>query len=138
MARTFIDTNVLAYLFDDRSPAKQAKAEEVLLGGGDFVLSTQVMLELSVVLTRKFDPPLSAAEGEQVLAGLARWEVVSSDAELVLQAARTAAEHQLSIWDAMVLTAARFAGCDELLTEDLADGASIRGVRIVNPFAQLS
>lgn len=135
MPRVFLDTNVLAYLFDDRAPDKQARAEEILHGGHDLVLSTQVMLELYSVLTRKFSPPLSAEEGERVLTSLQRFDVVPADADVVVRAARTAAEHQLSIWDAMVLEAARLGGCAQLWTEDLSDGAELRGVRIVNPFA---
>lgn len=134
MSKVFLDTNVLAYLFDDRSPAKQARAEEILQSGRELVLSTQVMLELYSVLTRKFDPPLSPAEGEQVLRRLRRLEVVAADAALVLRAARTVTEHRLSIWDAMVLEAAHLGGCSELWTEDLSDGVELRGVRIVNPF----
>ena len=134
MARVFLDTNVLGYLFDDRFPAKQSRAEEVLQSGHDLVLSTQVMLELYSVLTRKFDPPLTAGDAERVLAGLQRFDVVPADGALVIRAARTVAEHQLSIWDAMALEAARLGGCAELWTEDLSPGAELRGVRIVNPF----
>lgn len=50
------------------------------------------------------------------------------------RAARTADEHALSIFDAMVLEAAVLAGCSELWTEDLSHGSSLRGVRVVNPF----
>ena len=64
VTRAFLDTNVLASLFDSRSPAKQAKAEELLRTGHESVLSTQVMLELHSVLTRTFDPPLTGAEAE--------------------------------------------------------------------------
>ena len=134
VAGVFPDTNVLAYLFDDHSPIKQARAEEVLGSDHSFVVSTQVMLELFSVLTRKFSPPLSNGEAEQVLSQLSRWEVVSADAELVLQAVRTCAEHQISIWDAMIVEAARLAGCRELWTEDLSDGTQLRGVKVLNPF----
>ena len=89
MARVFVDTDVLAYLFDDRDATKQARAEEALRRGDD----------------------------------------------LVLTAARTASEHQLSIWDAMVVEAARLGGCTELWTEDLQTGGEIRGAQIVNPLA---
>ena len=134
MNRVFLDTNVLAYLFDDMSPAKQARSEEILQSGHELVLSTQVMLELYSVLTRKFDPPLSPAEGEQVLRSLQRLNVVTADAALVLRAARTVGEHQLSIRDAMVGEAARLGGCSKLWTEALSHGVELRGVRIVNPF----
>jgi len=41
---------------------------------------------------------------------------------------------QLSLWDAMIIEAARQAGCDRVLTEDLSDGQVVSGVRIENPF----
>jgi predicted nucleic acid-binding protein len=34
----------------------------------------------------------------------------------------------------MIVEAARVAGCDTVLTEDLSAGAVIRGVRVENPF----
>lgn len=135
VTRVFLDTNVLAYLFDNREPKKRLRAQQVLLRERDLVVSTQVMLELFAILTRKFDPPLSAAEGERVLRSLQKFEVVTADANLVLRAARTVTEQQLSIWDAMVLEAAHSGGCAELWSEDFSAGAKLRGVQIVNPFA---
>jgi predicted nucleic acid-binding protein len=41
---------------------------------------------------------------------------------------------QLSHWDALMVVAARQAGCDRLLTEDLSGGASYDGLRVKNPF----
>ncbi|MDO5672048.1 MAG: PIN domain-containing protein [Actinomycetaceae bacterium] len=134
MTRVFVDTNVLAYLFDGRSPKKQARAQEILLSGNPLVVSTQVMLELYSVITRKFNPPLSPADGEKVLANLRQWEVINTDADLVVSAARTVTQHQLSIWDAMILEAANISGCLELWSEDLTHGSTLRGVKIVNPF----
>ena len=134
MASVFLDTNVLAYLFDNNAAEKQQVAQRVIQSGQRFVISTQVMLELHSVLTCKFAPPLPAPEAAQVLAALGRFDVVAADADLVLRAAHTVVEHQLSIWDAMILEAARLAGCSEVWTEDLASGATIRGVKVINPF----
>jgi predicted nucleic acid-binding protein len=134
VTRAFVDTNVLAYLFDSRTPDKQARAEQILRGGDDLVLSTQVMLELHSVLTRKFAPPLPPADATAVLMELQRFEIVVTDADLVVAASRTVTSHQMSIWDAAIVEAARLGQCDELWSEDFTDGAIIRGVRIVNPF----
>jgi predicted nucleic acid-binding protein len=41
---------------------------------------------------------------------------------------------QLSYWDAAIIEAARVAGCDEVLSEDLDDGQDYAGVRVTNPF----
>lgn len=132
---TFLDTNVLAYQFDQGQPAKQARARDTLVRyAADAVISIQVLIELHVVLTRKLGR--SRAQAGRVLDAI-DLDVVPATAGLVRRAARTADQHQLSIFDAMVLEAAVFAGCDQLLTEDLADESTLRGVRIVNPFRGL-
>ena len=53
---------------------------------------------------------------------------------LVLRAIDTAGQHRVSVWDAMVIEAAAEAACDQLWSEDLAHGRTVRGVRVVNPF----
>ena len=130
--RVFLDTNVLAYQFDNSQPSKQRRARAVFLEVAPVaVISTQVMIELHAVLTRKLG--VTKENAEDVLMAL-DIETVRADRSLVLAAAHTATEHQISMWDALILEAAVAAGCAELLTEDLANGSTLRGVTIVNPF----
>jgi len=136
-ADTFIDTNVLAYGFDDESPDKQAIARE-LIASADFVISTQVLGELYVTLTRKLVRKVPADVAHQALIELQALDVVPITAGLVLAATETSVRWQLSYWDSLIIEAAAKAGCITLLTEDLNDQAVINGVRIVNPFASLS
>lgn len=135
MPEIFLDTNVLAYLYDDGEPSKQIAAARLLQRPGHrFTVSTQVLSELHSVLTRKFRPPVGLDDAQVVVARLAQLPCVTTDADLVVRAATTARDHQLSIWDAMVVEAAAEAGCTELWTEDLATGSTLRGVTIVDPF----
>lgn len=134
MTSVFVDTNVIAYRFDVSEPIKRERAIAVLDSDRGFVVSTQVMLEVHSVLTRKLHPPLSPAMARSVLDRLAELPVVTADARLVCRAAATSEEHQLSIWDAMIVEAAAEAGCAELWSEDLSADSVIKGVRIVNPF----
>jgi predicted nucleic acid-binding protein len=46
----------------------------------------------------------------------------------------TAAVGQASYWDALLVATAAEAGCTIILTEDLADGSVMHGIRIMNPF----
>ena len=131
--KVFLDTNVLAYRYDDRDPAKRDRAE----GIPDEVtsrpwISTQVLIELHNVLTRALG--FTREEAQEVIESNG-YHVQVADAALVYDAAATAIQHQLRIYDAMILEAAVRAGCDELWTEDFSAGATLRGVRIVNPFA---
>jgi predicted nucleic acid-binding protein len=132
--RVFVDTNILAYDLDAGSPDKQRRAREALARPDhEFVISTQVLLELYVVLTRKLRPSLPDRAAAEVVSSLCRLPVVGTDAALVQRAIALSTRHQLSVWDALIVTAAREAGCEELWTEDLSTGAELRGVRIVNP-----
>ena len=135
MADTFLDTNVLVYAFDSADDAKRERALTVLAEHPDAVISTQVLLEWFTIVTRKLTPTLPLADAVTAMGVLARLDVVPADADLALRAARTSVEAQLSIWDAMVIEAAAIAGCGTILTEDLNDGQVIRGVKVINPFA---
>lgn len=133
----FFDTNVLVYLFDSASPERQGRARDVFSKRAqrdEVVLSTQVLQEFYVTVTRKLAPPLSADEAERLVRDFAAFPVVSTDAPLVGAAIALSRRHQLSLWDAMIVVAARAGGATELLTEDLQHGQVLEGVRIVNPF----
>jgi predicted nucleic acid-binding protein len=134
-ARAFLDTNVLVYLYDEGEPAKRARAREVVADPSIMpVISAQVLGEFFVTVTRKLATSLDPATAGQAVAVLRELPVAAIDSDLVSAAVATSIAHQLSYWDALILETARFANCEVLLTEDLAGGTVLRGVRIENPF----
>ena len=136
-ARTFVDTNVLAYAHDASDPAEQAIAREVLeelWADRSGVLSTQVLQEFYVVATRKFDPPLARAAAREILALYSTWTVVAVDVALILDATALEEAAQLSFWDALIVEAARRAGATRLVSEDFGAGRIFGETAIVNPF----
>jgi predicted nucleic acid-binding protein len=66
----------------------------------------------------------------------ARFDVVAASVASLKAALALRTMHQLSLWDALIVQAARDSGCSVLLTEDLATGATLAGVRIVDPFRE--
>lgn len=135
--RTFLDTNVLVYVFDADAPSKQERARGILVAAarsGLGVVSTQVLQEFYVAVTRKLGRPLSHADAEQAVRGLAELPVASVDTSTVLTAVGRAGGHQLSLWDALIVQTAIESGSTRLFTEDLQDGRVFDGVRIENPF----
>lgn len=135
MARSFLDTNVLVYADDADADGKRTKAQALLLSAlatGDAVISTQVLQEYFSVATRKLSVPAEAAQKKvEVLAALV---AVTIDADHIVDSIKLHRLYDLSFWDALVVHAARRAGCDRLMTEDLQSGRRIEGVEIVNPF----
>jgi len=45
-------------------------------------------------------------------------------------------ECRIGFWDALIIAAARKAGADRILSEDLNAGQVIAGVRVENPFSK--
>lgn len=133
--RVFIDTNILIYRFDGRDPEKQATAAALLADDElDIVISTQVLSEFFAVVTRKLKPPMPIDSAIAAVEALSELEVLPVTRNLVLDATRTARDHQLSYWDALILESASRSGAAELITEDLSHGSTLRGVTIRNPF----
>jgi predicted nucleic acid-binding protein len=133
----FVDTNVVVYAFDDDEPDKQAQARELLSDSALelLVVSSQVLAEFFVTVTRKLARPLDPDTARRAVAELSELPVVSTDAALVLAGIDLAGRHQLSMWDGLIVQAAIVGGCQTLFTEDLHDGAVLDGVRVRNPFA---
>ena len=133
----FFDTNVLVYLYDTDSPQKQDKAKALLEehgGSGKAFLSTQVLQEFYVNVSRKFVRQLSHEEALQATENLSRLPVVQVDVSLILRAISLGKQLQVSFWDSLIIQAALNARCQRLLTEDLQHGRVIGDLRIENPF----
>lgn len=136
-ARAFVDTNVLVYAFDTAEPVRRARAVDLLEQlAGSFALSTQVLGEFYVTVTRKLSNPLSPEDAAEAVAALAPRATIAIETVLVQTAIRTSVAEQISYWDSLIVEAAASAGCERVLTEDLNDGQIISGVRIENPFAR--
>jgi predicted nucleic acid-binding protein len=132
----FFDTNVLVYVFDRAEPRKQAAAQELVtehMTARDMVLSTQVLQELYVTLTRK--KRLGAVDALEVVTTFAQERIVPASADTVLRGLALSQERQLSPWDGLILQAALDAGCTTLFSEDFQTGARFGELTVVNPFA---
>lgn len=131
MSAEFADTNVVLYLLDDGP--KAVRAEEIL-GQGPRI-SVQVLNEALANCRRKAG--LSWEDTGAFLEGIKSLCPVEDLTVQTHQVGRALAEkYQLSVYDAMIVSAALIAGCTTLWTEDMHDGLLIEDrLRVVNPFA---
>jgi len=135
--RSFVDTNVLVYCFDAGEPVKRKRALALLedeSSVGDLVLSTQVLQEFYVTVTRKLKRPLTASEAAAAVQELAKLPVVQIDLAMVLSSIADCQTYQLSLWDTLILRSALAANCERVLTEDLQHGFVFESLRVENPF----
>ena len=131
----FVDTNVLVYMFDADAPDKRARAQELLREERDcIVLSTQVLGEFYVTVTRKFTESMSLEAAGRAVDAFSRFRVQPIHPETVNAAVRRSRSMRLSYWDSLIVEAALSAGAGALFTEDLQHGRRIDDLQIVNPF----
>ena len=134
-ANKFLDTNIILYAYDLDAPAKRMVALQLVEQGwtspGDTAISVQVLQEMHVNLAKR---GLSMTEATQIVRDFTDWPVVDNTLDLLQVALDEQARWRISLWDALILAAARASGAAELITEDLNHGQDYGGVRAINPF----
>ena len=135
--KSFVDSNVLVYLFDQDTPRKKAAAQQLLQtegAAGNILLSTQVLQEFYVTVTRKLARPLKPDTALEVVNQFAALPLVVIDPPLILSAIRRSQQDSISFWDSLIIDAALKGGAERLWSEDLQHGRVLNGMRIENPF----
>jgi len=135
--KSFVDSNVVVYLFDQDSPKKKAAAQRILqteASVGNILLSTQVLQEFYVTVTRKLAKPLKPETALEAVTRFSAFPLVIVDMPLILSAIRRSQTDSISFWDSLVIDAALKGGAQRLWSEDLQHGRMVNGMRIENPF----
>lgn len=137
--KMFVDTNVLVYAHDLDAGDKHEIAIGVvsdLWESGNGVISTQVLQELYVTLTKKVPSHPKKSQVRRILNNYLAWDLAVNNGQTILQASEIEENYNISFWDAMIVSAAYSKNAAILLTEALNEGQLIEGIKIVNPFNQ--
>jgi predicted nucleic acid-binding protein len=133
----FVDTNVLVYAEDRAHPDKHLAARRWLRElwmRRQGRLSTQVLNEFYVTVTRKLVPAMPAGDARAEVRRFQRWQPWLPDHATVESAWAVESRFGLHFWDALMVASAQQQGCRWLLSEDLQHDQSFDTVRVVNPF----
>ena len=131
----FFDTNVLVYADDQSAAAKRESAIHLIaehLRQGTAVISLQVLQEYFAAVTCKLGVPAEIAQ--QKVEILTRATVVRLNEFDLIAAIELHRLRRIAFWDALIVHAARSAGCALLYSEDELGGGRIGDLRVVNPF----
>jgi predicted nucleic acid-binding protein len=134
--RIALDTNILAYAEGVNGAEMQATALDLIsrLPDSDVFLPVQALSELFNVLTRRASRGRAAARAI-VLSWCDGFSLLDTSTTVMLGAVDLATDHEMTIWDSMILAAAAESGCRLLLSEDFQDGFTWGGVTVTNPFS---
>jgi predicted nucleic acid-binding protein len=136
MSAKFVDTNILIYAHDVDADDRHWRARKLvseLWASGLGMLSTQVLSEFYVNVTRKIPAPLDPATARELIEPYLTWQVQTLGPGSVLMASEIQQRHRISYWDALIIHAAASGGASVLYSEDLKAGQIIEGVTIINP-----
>jgi len=137
--RQFVDTNILVYGYDLTAGDKHLLAKRLLdklWSDSTGCLSTQVLQEFYVTVTRKVRQPLPPETASRHVEDLGQWLTHSPTIRDLIEAIHLQQQSKLSFWDAMLVTSAKQLDCEILWTEDMNRGQTLGGVKIQNPLSE--
>ncbi len=135
--KVFVDTNILIYAHDRDAGIKNILANSLIKKiwqTENGVISTQVIQEFYVNITRKIPNPLPRTIVRALVSNYFTWQVEVNGPGTILLASEIEERYSLSFWDSLIVAAASQAKVEKILTEDLQSGHLIEGILIENPF----
>jgi predicted nucleic acid-binding protein len=139
VAKIFIDTNMFVYTLDRYDKTKQKIARKMIktiVENEIAVISTQVLQEFYNICTTKLRLKPLQVKG-YVHTYSDNLEVVQNSSDIIERGIDISIISHISFWDALLIAAAEYSKCFEIITEDLNDSQIINGIKIRNPFTPL-
>jgi predicted nucleic acid-binding protein len=131
----FLDTNVLVYAVSALAGDAHKKARALdLVRAADFGISSQVLQEFYVTVTRKIQKPLAPETAVSLLEAYRLFPIAQTDYPLILTAIEHSLRHGISYWDGAIVAAAEALDAPVLYTEDLSHKQRYGTVQVINPF----
>lgn len=132
-----IDTNVLIYSIDAGDDKKRLRALQLIesLPENQTVIPWQVACEVAAVIRSMANAGKFLGDYAEAVNSLRSCFPIAVPQISALERSLTIqTQHQVSVWDALLIAACAEAGVTRLYTEDLQSKPMIEGVEIVNPF----
>lgn len=133
----FLDTNILVYAISapQQDASKKTRALD-LIQKADFGISSQVLQEFYVTVTRKIQKPLAPETAVALLEEYRLFPTAYTDYPLILTAIEHSLRYGISYWDGAIVAAAEALEATVLYSEDLSHGQQYGATRVVNPFRE--
>ncbi len=135
--KLFLDTNILIYAYDISAGKKNEIARKLVVDLWETqsgCLSTQVLQEFFVCVTKKIPKPLDINRAKEIVHDLLNWNIVVNDGGTIIKAINIHLDYKFSFWDSLIIQSAINGGAETLYTEDFVGAEKIKGVEITNPF----
>lgn len=130
----FLDTNILVYSYSSNEIEKQIIARKLITENNTFI-STQVLQELTNIITRKFK--FSYIDAQVAMKESCQNNYLHTNSyKTILDACRISQQNGFSFYDSLIISAAIECSCGILYSEDMNNGQIIDNkIKIINPFS---
>ena len=130
-----LDSNFMIYAEDMFLDVRRTKALALLkeIPSSRILIPVQSAGETLHWLVKKGKVPKALA-AERMGTWLDRYRALPTTMSVLSAARELLQNHDFQVWDSIIFAAAAESGADILLSEDMQDGFTWRGVTIVNPF----
>jgi predicted nucleic acid-binding protein len=137
--RVALDTNILAYAEGVGDVSRCKKAIQLIerLPADRVLLPVQTLGELFRVLTARAKRDAGHTR-EAIISWADSFKVADSSWSAFQAAIDLSIDHRLQIWDALIMAVSAENHCRILVSEDLQDSFTWRGLTVVNPFGAVS
>jgi predicted nucleic acid-binding protein len=140
MPDKLIDTNILVYAYDTSEGIKHEVSKNLLkqvwkVGGG--VLCLQNLMEFFVVITKKVENPIDVSEARTIVEDILKsdnWRVLDRDVDTFLSAIDLISEHDIHLWDALIVACMKENEITKIVTENKKDFEKIPDINVIVPF----
>jgi len=138
--KIFVDSNIWLYALIEEQKSddkyKHPMAQKIFLENSNILISTQVVNEVSINLTRK------AKKDNNYIFKFIRditssYTVRAQTTADLITAATLRLNYPFSYWDSLIVASALNNECDILYSEDMQDGLQVHSkLKIINPLKQ--
>ena len=136
--RFFLDTNILVYSFEPKTPSKSKEASRLIQEGllsARGVISYQVLQEFYNLAFRKFVRVMSEGDARDYYRKVLRpLCAIQSSHNLFSRGFAIHEDTKYGWYDSLIIAAALEANCTILYSEDFQDGQKVDSLTIRNPF----
>ena len=136
--RFALDSNIILYSEGANDARRSGMAQQLIaaMDGLPIIIPLQALGEAMNIFIKK----MALSKTEAALR-LQSWQddylTQETNRPIFMDAVELVSKHDFQIWDGVILAAASYAGATFLFSEDMQDGFTWQGTRIVNPFASL-
>ncbi|CAD5282828.1 PIN domain-containing protein [Imperialibacter sp. EC-SDR9] len=134
--KIFFDSNILIYAYSKNEIEKQAVSRNLITKFNSYI-STQVLQELTNIITRKFHFTFDDTQ-KAIIECCQNNRVFTNTDAIILKSCQLAFRYKFSFFDSLIIASAIESDCKILYSEDLQSGQVIEEtVTIVNPFVSI-